>query len=161
MPSIQLHPIGTIRSPYHELSGMPIQPSGSRGMTGSVEVYPEFRQGLSDLEHFSHIILLYHLHKSEGYHLKVVPFLDTELRGLFATRAPGRPNPIGLSIVRLDRIENGIIYIRNVDILDGTPLLDIKPYVPAFDSWPDAATGWLSGKQHDADSRLSDDRFKR
>lgn len=158
---IEYAPIGIIRSPFKELEGMPIQPTGAAGVEGTVEVFEEFREGLKDLEGFSHLILLYHFHSSRGFELAVVPFLDTEPRGLFATRAPKRPNPIGLSVVQLDRIEEGILYIRNVDILDGTPLLDIKPYVPHFDApVTEIRTGWVRKARAAVSSRKSDDRFK-
>jgi tRNA-Thr(GGU) m(6)t(6)A37 methyltransferase TsaA len=139
---------------------MPIQPAGAAGVKGTVEVFEEFQDGLQDLDGFSHVVLLYLFHRSEGYNLKVVPFMDTNPRGLFATRAPKRPNPIGLSVVRLDKIENGVLHIRNVDMLDGTPLLDIKPYVPEFDSQADVRTGWLAQARKMVGKRKSDDRFR-
>jgi len=139
---------------------MPIQPSGAPGIQGTVEVYEAFQPGLIDLDGFSHIILLYHLHKSRGFNLSVVPFLDSTPRGLFATRAPKRPNPIGLSVVQLNRIEDGVIHIQNVDILDGTPLIDIKPHVPAFDVREKIRTGWLENAGNRAVNLKSDDRFK-
>ena len=110
-----------------------------------MEIYEEYRPGLSDLEGFSRIILLYPFHRSAGYSLVVTPFLDTRPRGVFATRAPKRPNAIGLSIVRLEEVKDGELVIGDVDILDGTPLFDIKPYVPAFDAYPGERSGWLSG----------------
>ncbi|MFH2012909.1 MAG: tRNA (N6-threonylcarbamoyladenosine(37)-N6)-methyltransferase TrmO [Pseudomonadota bacterium] len=157
---IELKPIGIIHTPFKKKEGMPIQPSGAAGIHGTVDVFPEYHEGLKDLEGFSHIILLYHFHRSRGFKLQVIPFLDTKPRGLFATRAPKRPNPIGLSLVQLDRIENGIIYIQNVDILDCTPLLDIKPYVPDFDSHKKVRTGWLEQAIKKVDTQKSDDRFK-
>ena len=155
----EIHPIGVIRSPFKELSGMPIQPAGAAGVRGTVEISEEYQAGLKDLDGFSHLILLYRFHGSQGFSLEVVPFMDTVPRGLFATRAPKRPNPIGLSIVELDRIENGVLHIRNVDILDGTPLLDIKPYVPKFDSHPQARAGWLETPGETVAERRSDSRF--
>ncbi len=157
---IELKPIGIIRSPFKEPNGMPIQPAGATGVKGSVEVFGEYRAGLKDLEGFSHIILLYHFHRSEGFDLQTVPFMDSEPRGLFATRAPRRPNPIGLSIVRLDTVEEGVLRIQNVDILDGTPLLDIKPYVPEFDAPAKVRTGWLKAVRKTVSGRRSDGRFK-
>lgn len=139
---------------------MPIQPAGAGGTSGTVEVFEEYQAGLENLDGFSHIVLLYLFHRSEGFNLRVVPFMDTEPRGLFATRAPRRPNPIGLSIVQLDRVEGGMLYIRNVDMLDGTPLLDIKPYVPEFDSPLRVRTGWLEQARKTVSKRQSDDRFK-
>ena len=124
-----------------------------------MEVFDNYVDGLMDLEGFSHIILLYLFHRSHGYNLQVVPYLDTKPRGLFATRAPKRPNAIGLSVVRLERIEHGILHIQNVDILDGTPLLDIKPYVPEFDAAVEVRTGWLETARKSASTRISDDRF--
>jgi tRNA-Thr(GGU) m(6)t(6)A37 methyltransferase TsaA len=139
---------------------MPIQPTGAAGVKGTVEVFAEYRAGLKDLDGFSHIILLYQFHRSQGFTLHVIPFMDSEERGVFATRAPKRPNPIGLSVVQLDKVEDGILYIRNVDILDGTPLLDIKPYVPEFDSQDDVKTGWLKHAKTTVTEKKSDDRFK-
>jgi tRNA-Thr(GGU) m(6)t(6)A37 methyltransferase TsaA len=157
---IEFLPIGIIHTPFMELEGMPIQPPGAVGIKGTVEVFEEFRSGLRDLDGFSHIILLYHFHRSYGFKLRVVPFMDSEERGLFATRAPKRPNPIGFSVVQLDRIKDGVLYIRDVDILDGTPLLDIKPYVPEFDAQKEVRTGWLEKAGKTVSSRKSDDRFK-
>ena len=136
-----MRPIGVIHSPYTEKSQTPIQPSRSQ-MPGSVEVYPEFAEGLQGLEGFSHIIILYIFHQSKGYSLRVKPFLDHQEHGLFATRYPYRPNPIGLSIVRLEGIQANILNVADIDVLDGTPLLDIKPYVPDFDVRENARTGW-------------------
>jgi tRNA-Thr(GGU) m(6)t(6)A37 methyltransferase TsaA len=138
---------------------MPIQPAGARGIRGTVEVLPSFHPALEDLDGFSHIYLLYHFHRSKGYLLKVTPFMDSKPRGLFATRAPVRPNPIGLSVVRLIRIEKGTLHIQNVDILDGTPLLDIKPYVPDFDQPANAKTGWFDSARQAVSQKQSDDRF--
>ncbi|MEJ2687794.1 MAG: tRNA (N6-threonylcarbamoyladenosine(37)-N6)-methyltransferase TrmO [Gammaproteobacteria bacterium] len=157
---IEFTPIGTIQSPFTEPEGMPIQPGGAVGVKGRVNVFEAYRPGLQDLDGFSHIILLYHFHRSQGFSLQVVPFLDSEPRGLFSTRAPRRPNPIGLSIVRLDGIEAGVLHVRNVDILDGTPLLDIKPYVPEFDQQVQVKTGWLETVGKAVSDRKSDDRFK-
>jgi tRNA-Thr(GGU) m(6)t(6)A37 methyltransferase TsaA len=136
-----MRPIGVIHSPYTEKSQTPIQPSRSQ-MPGSVEVYPEFAEGLQGLEGFSHIIILYIFHQSKGYSLHVKPFLDHQEHGLFATRYPYRPNPIGLSIVRVEGIQANILNVADIDVLDGTPLLDIKPYVPDFDVRENARTGW-------------------
>ncbi len=115
---------------------------------------------MKDLDGFSHIILLYNFHLSRGFHLLVVPFLDSEPRGLFSTRAPKRPNSIGLSIVRLVKIDNGILQVQNVDMLDGTPLLDIKPYVPEFDHQVDVRTGWLERAREAVSGKKADERFK-
>ena len=153
-------PIGIIHSPFNEPENMPIQPASAKGIKGTIEIFKEYQDGLKDLEGFSHVILLYHFHRSTGFKLQVVPFMDTKLRGVFATRAPRRPNPIGLSVVELNRIENRLLHIRNVDILDGTPLLDIKPYVPEFDVQKDVRIGWLEKARNRVTTRKSDDRFK-
>ncbi|MFO7558407.1 MAG: tRNA (N6-threonylcarbamoyladenosine(37)-N6)-methyltransferase TrmO [Desulfobacterales bacterium] len=157
---MEMKPIGTIHTQFTKPEGMPIQPAGAAGVKGTVEVFDEYRAGLKDLDGFSHIILLYVFHRSKGFRLEVVPFMDTEHRGLFATRAPRRPNPIGLSVVQLDGIENGILQVRNVDMLDGTPLLDIKPYVPEFDGYIRVRTGWLEQARKTVENRKSDDRFR-
>jgi tRNA (adenine37-N6)-methyltransferase len=156
---IRYTPIGIVHSPFSALEGMPIQPAGAAGIKGTVEVFPEYQDGLKDLEGFSHIILLYHFHRSTDFKLQVVPFLDSELRGVFATRAPKRPNPIGLSVVKLRETEDNILHIENVDILDGTPLLDVKPYVPEFDEQTSVRTGWLERAKRTLFQRRSDKRF--
>jgi tRNA-Thr(GGU) m(6)t(6)A37 methyltransferase TsaA len=138
---IFMHPIGIIHSPFTDKSQMPIQASRFQAK-GVVEIYPEYAEGLQDLEGFSHIFLLYAFHKSSGYSLLVKPFLDDHLRGLFATRYPARPNPIGLSVVRLIGRQGNTLEIEGVDMLDSTPLLDIKPYVPDFDIRTDTRNGW-------------------
>jgi len=138
---------------------MPIQPAGAKGIEGRVEVESRYEEALSDLDGFSHIFLIYHLHKSSGYSLKVVPFLDKVKRGLFSTRAPRRPNPIGISVVRLKRVDGNRVYVADVDMLDGTPLLDIKPCVREFDTTEGVKIGWLEGKVHQARDRKSDTRF--
>jgi len=155
------HPIGVIHTPFKELENMPIQPSGAAGIRGTVDLYSEFADGLKDLDGFSHLILLYRFHESRGYKLTVTPFLDSEPRGVFATRAPKRPNPIGLSVVRLVQIRECSLDVENVDILDGTPLLDIKPYVPEFDHQENCRIGWLEKARGVAKGKQSDDRFRR
>lgn len=159
MNNIIFHEIGIIHSPFNELQGMPIQPRSGKGINGHIEVYDEYKDGLKDLGGFSHIILIFHLHKSETYNLRVVPFLDTEKRGVFATRAPKRPNPIGISVVELVSIADNIIHIKNLDILDQTPLLDIKPYVPEFDNTENIKIGWLEKARANMENIRSDDRF--
>jgi len=151
--------IGIIHTSFTKKEDMPIQPSGGQEITAEVEVFPDFREGLEDLEGFSHIFLLYYLHKSSGYNLKVVPFLDTVPRGLFSTRAPRRPSPIGLSVVELVKREENILTVRGVDILDGSPLLDIKPYVPVFETEEKIRIGWLTGRAHSVYTKRSDTRF--
>jgi tRNA-Thr(GGU) m(6)t(6)A37 methyltransferase TsaA len=157
---INFQSIGTIRTPFKEKQGMPIQPKGAAGVQGVIELKEELSPGLQDLEDFSHVFLIYHLHQSEGYELEVTPFLDNQKHGVFATRAPRRPNPIGLSVVELLKIEGNVLYIRNVDMLDGTPLLDIKPYVADFDAPRMSRKGWLEKNAGKADDFRSDDRFE-
>jgi tRNA (adenine37-N6)-methyltransferase len=147
-----MRPIGIIRTPFTEPKGMPIQPAFSQ-VAGRVEVFAEYAQGLQDLDAFSHVILIYALHRSKGYALLVKPFLDDVARGLFATRHPSRPNPIGLSTVRLLSIRDNVLEVEGIDVLDGTPLLDIKPYVPDFDSHADARAGWYDGRPDGKDGR--------
>lgn len=156
---IEYRPIGFIRSPFKERRGMPIQPTRGRGARGTIEIMPEYADGLADLDGFSHIVLIYYFHRSQGFDLRVTPFLDTEKRGLFATRAPRRPNAIGLSVVRLLGIEGNLVTVQDVDMLDGTPLLDIKPYVPEFDIHTEVREGWLESVRHrevDSDDRFAD-----
>ena len=136
-------PIGIIHSSFKQLAGMPIQTAFSKNGEGTVELFPQFKQGLKDLEGFSHIMLIYHFHKSKGYDLLCRPFLDSVKRGLFATRAPSRPNPIGLSIVRLHEINDGVLSVSSLDVIDGTPLIDIKPHIPKFDSPKAVTVGWF------------------
>ena len=140
---IIVHPIGIIHSPFTEKGQVPIQASRSQ-VIGLVELFPEFADGLQDIEGFSHIFLLYNFHCSSGFSLHVKPFLDDHEHGLFTTRHPCRPNPIGLSIVQLIFRQENYLTVEGVDALDGTPLLDIKPYVPEFDAYIDARIGWFA-----------------
>lgn len=158
--AVIFEPIGIIHSPYTKLHGMPIQPSAARGVEGRVEVDKKYIQALSDLEGFSHIYLLYHFHLAKSHQLKVIPFLDDQERGLFATRAPKRPNPIGLSVVKLIRVEGHILHVENIDVVDGTPLLDIKPFVSEMEAVKDLRIGWLEKHISKISSQLSDKRFK-
>lgn len=159
MDMVEYKPIGVIHSPFKEPKGTPIQPAGARGIGGSVEVFPEYVEGIKDVEGFSHIILIYHFHLSRGASLRVKPYMDSEARGIFATRAQGRPNPIGISIVRLIGIDDNILHIQDVDIIDGTPLLDIKPYVPEFDVMEGIKIGWLERNVHKLSTSKDDGRF--
>lgn len=156
---IEFKAIGIIHTPFVTSEGTPIQPAYATGACGTVELFAEYEAGLKDLDGFSHIFLLYHFHRSQGFNLELVPFMDTQSRGVFATRAPKRPNAIGLSLVALERIEGRVLHIQNVDILDGTPLLDIKPYVPEFDSCTRVRVGWLEKARKTVMTRRSDDRF--
>lgn len=158
--NIIFKPIGIIKTPYKKKDGMPIQPTGAIGIKGEIEIHHAFVEGLKDLDGFSHIILIYHFHNSEGFQLNVKPFMDDRLHGIFSTRAPKRPNPIGLSVVKLNKIENNILYIENIDVLDGTPLLDIKPFVPDVDCPKANKLGWLEGKSNKMGDKISDSRFK-
>ena len=143
---IKLKPIGVIHTPYKNLEEIPIQGRLRPEVKGTVEVYPEFSEGLKDVEKFSHIILLYHFHCSGELKLVAKPYLGKEKRGIFAIRHPCRPNPIGLTVVRLVKRKENVLEVSGVDMLDKTPLLDIKPYVPEFDAVPEASSGWLQDK---------------
>lgn len=160
MSDITYRPIGRIHSPFKVPEGTPIQPPGAVDVEGQVEVFPKYAEGLADLAGFSHIYLLYHCHLAQPYKLSVTPFLDDRKRGLFATRAPARPNPIGLSVVRLTGIENNILKVKEIDVVDGTPLLDIKPYVPDFDVRKVDSCGWIESTAHRSDTVRDDGRFK-
>lgn len=144
--SYTFKPVGLIRTPHDRREGMPIQ-SARTTTAGRVEIEPEYAEGLDGLEDFSHIILLYVFHRSPGPRLTVRPFLDDASRGVFATRHPDRPNPIGLSVVELVRREGNILHVSGVDMVDGSPLLDVKPYVPQFDHHEVTRTGWLAGQE--------------
>jgi tRNA-Thr(GGU) m(6)t(6)A37 methyltransferase TsaA len=159
MKGIAYMPIGVIHSPFNNIEGMPIQPAGAKGIAGTVEIEQEYCDGLKDIEGFSHIILLYHFHLSKGYSLEVRPFMDDKLHGVFATRAPNRPNPIGISVVKLVRVQHCTLHIEGVDIIDGTPLLDIKPFVPEFDVVKVERIGWLSQKIAKIYEAKADKRF--
>ena len=156
---IEYSPIGKIHTPFKTPEGTPIQPAGAVGVEAKVEVFPEYSEGLADLEGFSHIILLYLFHLSKKFKLKVKPFLDGELRGLFATRAPARPNPVGISVVRLARIDDAVLYIKDIDVVDKTPLLDIKPYIPEFDIRKVDKSGWIGEKAKKVKKIQDDGRF--
>ncbi len=141
MTTMMMYPIGVIHSPYKEKKGTPIQASRSKAV-GTVEVDPTFQDGLQDIEGFSHIILFYAFDREPAYTLLVKPFLDDQERGLFATRYPARPNPLGFSIVKLLGVHGNILEVEGLDVLDGTPLLDIKPYVLEFDQRDNVRCGW-------------------
>lgn len=155
---MQVIPIGKIRTPFKPEDSLPIQSSKSI-VKGTAEVEPEYEKGLLSLEGFSHIILIYWFHRAKPPTLVVTPYLDNVQHGVFATRAPARPNPIGLSIVKVLGIKGGTILFEGADMLDETPLLDIKPYVPGFDHRPATRVGWLEGRDNSQDSYDSDNRF--
>ena len=140
---IKIKPIGVIHTPYKEPKGMPIQGRFKKGVKGAVEIFPEYREGLKDIEGFSHLILIYHFHKAKEENLIGKPFLEDTPHGVFAIRSPKRPNHIGFSIIKVEKVDKGIITFSDVDMLDGTPLLDIKPYVSHFDSRKNVKNGWL------------------
>ncbi len=152
-------PIGIIHSPFTEISGVPIQPLSAKSIKGTIELNPDFIKGLKDIEGFSHITLIYIFHLISKVSLQVIPFMDDKPHGIFATRSPSRPNPIGISTVRLISVDQNILHIEEVDIIDGTPLLDIKPFYPQFDNRITDKVGWLRGKEN-IDRIQSDDRFK-
>jgi tRNA-Thr(GGU) m(6)t(6)A37 methyltransferase TsaA len=159
MDTIEYHPIGVIHSPFQTPEGTPIQSTAAKGVKGKVEVFPEFVDGLADLDGFSHIILLYHFHLAKKFSLRVKPYLDDELHGLFATRAPSRPNSIGISVVRLMKIKNNTLYVQDIDVVDQTPLLDIKPYVPDFDVREVNRIGWIEKKTKNLNTAIDNGRF--
>jgi len=159
MSVIHYRPIGIIHSPFDTPEGTPIQPSGARGIVAEILIFPEFSEGLADLEGFSHIFLVYHFHLSKKFSLRVKPFLDTVDRGVFATRAPARPNPIGISVVRLAGMENDRLRVLDIDVVDGTPLLDIKPYVPEFDVRQVDKIGWIANKTKTIHETRDNGRF--
>ena len=159
MKKISFNQIGVIKTPFNQTSGIPIQPPGALGVGGTVEVFEEFADGLKDIEGFSHIILIFLFHGHEGFKLQVKPFLEDEVHGVFAVRAPKRPNPIGISIVRLLSRKDNTLTIDNPDMLNGTPLLDVKPYIPDFDAYPDAIAGWQEKHKGKVRKQKSDARF--
>ena len=140
---IKLKPIGIIHTPYKEPKGIPIQGKFEGGVAGTIEIFTEYKKGLKDIEGFSHLILVYYFHKAKEENLAGKPFLEDEEHGVFAIRSPHRPNHIGVSIVKLEKLEKNVITFSEVDILDGTPLIDIKPYVSHFDSRENVKNGWL------------------
>jgi tRNA-Thr(GGU) m(6)t(6)A37 methyltransferase TsaA len=140
---ITLKSIGIIHTPYKNRGEVPIQGALRLEVEASIEVFPEYERGLNGIEDFSHIIILYFFHRSKGYSLTAKPYLGNHLRGIFSIRSPRRPNPIGLSVVKLLGRDGNVLRVAEVDILDGTPLLDIKPYVPRFDCRTEAKMGWL------------------
>ena len=154
---LKIAPIGVIETPFREPAGTPIQPSRANGARGIVRLEPRFQAGLQDLAGFERIWLIYWLHKAPGSSLLVTPFLDQRQHGIFSTRSPARPFPIGISAVRLLAVQDGALEVADVDMIDGTPLLDIKPYVPEFDCYPASKAGWFD--ESNSDRRLADARF--
>jgi len=159
MNEIEYKPIGVIHSPFKEPKGTPIQSAGAKGINGLIEIFPDYAEGLRDIEGFSHLILLYHFHLSKGATLLAKPYMDNETHGVFAMRGSSRPNPIGISVVRLVKVEGNILHIQDIDIVDETPLLDIKPYVPEFDIRKVKGIGWLEKNVHKLSTSKDDGRF--
>ena len=159
MNEIKYIQIGIIHSPFKEPKGTPIQPRAAQGIDGTVEVFQEYTEGLKDIDGFSYVILVYHFHLSKESSLKVKPFMDDQTHGVFSTRAPNRPNPIGISVVQLVKIEGNILQVKDLDIVDGTPLLDIKPYVPEFDIRDAKKKGWLEKNVSKLPTSKDDGRF--
>lgn len=154
-----MKPIGTIHTPFTTLEDMPIQPKGAGDVIGTIELEEQYRQGLADLDGFSHIYLLYEFHMAKRTALTVTPFMDTSPRGVFSTRSPLRPNHIGISIVKLIGVDKNILTVQGIDILNGSPLLDIKPYIAAFDSVQQSQSGWMKSSEEDVAGKRSDTRF--
>lgn len=154
---IEVKPIGTIHTPFQQAEGTPIQPIKGKGTKGWIELDSAYAEGLKDLDGFERIWLLFWCHRANDYKLHIKPYMDTQLRGLFSTRSPSRPNPIGMSCVKLLSIEGNRLNIEDVDMLDGTPLLDIKPYVAKFDTFDVRRSGWtdtVANENTKADNRF-------
>lgn len=161
---ITIQPIGTIHTSFHTPEHMPIQPVGGMEHTGTITIDPSYAEGLKDLEGFSHIYLIYYFHKIPQHKLTVIPFVENTQtpRGVFATRAPTHPNLLGLSLVKLIKIEDNVIIYQGVDILDGTPLIDIKPYIRSFDHVDgEVRSGWMQSSLNAVKEKRSDERFKK
>jgi len=160
MDTIQYTPIGVVHSPFREELGMPIQSIVAEDVIGTVELEPAYAPGLQDIEPFSYLFLLCHLHRAVGRALVVTPFLDDQPHGVFATRSPKRPNPISLSIVKLLQVEGCVLHVAGLDLIDGRPVLDIKPYVPRFDARGANGIGWYADQLHRLATVRADDRFR-
>jgi tRNA-Thr(GGU) m(6)t(6)A37 methyltransferase TsaA len=156
---MNIEPIGVIRTPFKKLEQMPIQPNGAKSVIATIEIEKEFVPGLKDLEDFSHIYLIYYFHEAVRTELEVIPFMDTQERGVFSTRSPLRPSHMGLSITTVISIDDNIVTIKGIDVLDGTPLIDIKPYIPQFDGVNGVKTGWMNKSKSEVNTARSDDRF--
>lgn len=156
---IQFTAIGFAKTSYQTLENMPIQGAKVAENIGEIILLPELTEGLTDLSGFSHIYVIFHLDKASKGALKVIPFLDNQARGIFATRSPKRPNPIGLTIVEIEKIVNNTIFVKGLDLLNNTPIIDIKPYIQAFDNIPNTKDGWYEQGKNPK-TTLSDQRFK-
>ncbi len=157
---MQLTQIGVIHSPFERAAGTPVQPFCAAGTEGRIEIFDSYLDGLQDLDGFQRIWVLFWCHRARTPKLRVIPYRDTVAHGLFATRAPARPNPIGLSTLRLYEICGNVVHVGELDILDGTPVLDIKPYVSQYDSYPAQQCGWLDGDRAKKETVVADDRFE-
>jgi tRNA (adenine37-N6)-methyltransferase len=159
--TVRLNLIGTLRTPHETLDNIPVQPVGGADIEGVAELFPEYAEGLTDLDGFSHAMLIFHLHRMKpGCKMMLTPFMDDQPHGVFATRSPYRPAAIGVSTVRVQRVEGNRLYFRGADMLDGSPLIDIKPFFKHVDNQPDAVSGWLEKKQPSiVQTHRSDDRF--
>jgi tRNA-Thr(GGU) m(6)t(6)A37 methyltransferase TsaA len=159
--ALRLEPIGLVHSPFTSQVGVPVQPAcAGPEDVGTIEIYERFAAGLTDLDGFERIWVVSWLHRAGPARLRVIPYRDRRERGLFATRAPSRPNPIGISAVRLLRREGRILHVADLDLLDGTPVLDLKPYAPTFDAFPASREGWLASRREEvgrADGRFADE----
>jgi len=155
-----IEPIGVIHTDFHSIEDMPIQPGGAADISGHIVVDEDYLAGLQDLDGFSHVYLLYSFHEAIRTELTVLPFMDNQPRGVFSTRSPLRPNHIGLSIVKLKNVEGNKVFVEGIDVLDGTPLLDIKPYIKEFDGVKQSTSGWLQASEEDVSKKRSDNRFK-
>lgn len=151
--------IGIVHSPFQQRQGTPVQPKAAKNIKATIEIKQEFADGLADIDGFSHIVVLFGFHKSTDYKLRVKPYLDDELKGVFATRAPKRPSQIGLSIVKLEKVCSNILHITGADMLDGTPVFDIKPYLPSLNPDGEIKIGWLREKYSQFEHKKADDRF--
>jgi len=159
---LEISPIATIRTPFTTLEDMPIQPRGASEVLATIEFDPEYQDGLKDLDGFSHVYLIYHFHQVQSHQLEVVPFNDktNSKRGIFSTRSPVRPNKMGLSVVEIVSVKGNIVTIKGIDVLDGTPLLDIKPYIENFDKIEGPVkSGWMIATRQEVVAKRSDDRF--
>lgn len=159
MKNIIYQPIGIVHSPFKKVAGMPIQPCGAKEAGGSIEIFTKYEKGLKDIEGFSHIIVLYHFHKITHWASEVIPFMDNKLHGIFATRSPARPNAIGISILPLLRREGSWLYVEELDILDKTPVLDLKPFFGPYDNRIQVRSGWLETVVKTPGNVVADNRF--
>ena len=157
--TIEMPVIGTVSSPFTDLKNMPIQPPVAKGIMGKLLVSDDYVSGLKDLDGFSHIYIFYHFHKTTKTKLEVIPFMDKVPRGVFSTRTPMRPSRLGMSVVEVVSVEGNCVNIKGVDVLDGTPLIDIKPYILKFDYREGATSGWMQATSDAVNNRRSDERF--